>query len=64
VTAFEDPDRLGLRIWDVAKLCGLPERDVQLALPAREAAGLLGETARGVATEVVAKVIVHAGGMG
>ena len=30
----------------------------------REAAGLLGETARGVATEVIAKVIVHAGGMG
>jgi hypothetical protein len=27
-------------------------------------AGLLGETARGVATEVIAKVIVHAGGMG
>ena len=132
VAAFEDPDQLGLRIWDVIKLCGLPERDVQLALRAlweasppfieaarppeemtypihifgvterarravgqwptpenlvarlvegfnaaadqepdpvrkkrlREAAGVLGETARGVATEVIAKVIVHAGGMG
>jgi hypothetical protein len=30
----------------------------------REAAGLLGETARSVATEVIGKLIVHAGGMG
>ena len=30
----------------------------------REAATVLGETARGVVTEVVAKVIVHAGHMG
>lgn len=30
----------------------------------REAAGLLGETARDVATEVIAKVILHAGGVG
>ena len=34
VAAFEDPDQLGLRVWDVIKLCGLPERDVQLALRA------------------------------
>jgi hypothetical protein len=26
--AFEDPDQPGLRIWDVIKPCGLPERDV------------------------------------
>lgn len=132
VAAFEDPDRLGLRVWDLIKLCGLPEGDVQLALRAlweasppfieaarppeemtypvhiigvterarravgqwptpenllarlvdgfndaadqepdpvrkkrlREAAGLLGETARGVAVDVIAKMIMHAGGMG
>lgn len=30
----------------------------------REAAGVLGETTRGVAIEVIAKVLLHAGGMG
>lgn len=130
VAAFEDPDRHALHILELIKLCGLPERDVQLAVRAlwearfiqaprppdqvtypinitavterarravgqwptpenlvarlvegfnaaadqeieptrkkrlREAAGLLGGTAKDVATEVIAKVIVHAGGMG
>jgi hypothetical protein len=30
----------------------------------REVAGILGGTAKGVATEVISKVILHAGGMG
>jgi hypothetical protein len=34
VAAFEDPDRYALTLQELIRLCGLPERDVQLALRA------------------------------
>lgn len=132
VAAFDDPDRHAIRLDELVRLCGLPKRDVQLALrdlsqasppfieasakswgttypvlitgaterarravgqwPSpgnmlsqlveglniaaeqeddqaqkkrlREVAAILGGTAKGVATEIIAKLILHAGGMG
>jgi hypothetical protein len=64
VGQWPTPDSLAARLVKGLREAAEQEDDPVRRKGLKEAAGFLGETARGVVAEVCAKVILHAGGMG